>query len=177
MVHGVSKSRTWLSDWIELIVDWECCDSFRWKWRELAIHNTCIHSPQNGPPFQAVIQHWVEFRVLYSRALLVIHFKYSSMYMTIPNSLTVSSLSATICSVLKSVTPLTFFFSNIFGGVSPLISLQILSVFTKKQKTKNKPTVILIVFTLYLYRSTWEELYISSSWSSYLQMWYTSLFI
>ena len=31
-----------------------------------------------------------EFPVLYSRSLLVIHFKYSSVYMSIPNSLTVS---------------------------------------------------------------------------------------
>ena len=34
---------------------------------------------------------WVELHVLYSRSLLVIHFKYSSVYMTFPNSLTIPS--------------------------------------------------------------------------------------
>ena len=33
-------------------------------------------------------KHWAEFPMLYSRTLLVIHFKYSSVYMSIPDSLT-----------------------------------------------------------------------------------------
>ena len=33
-------------------------------------------------------KHWADFPMLYSRTLLVIHFKYSSVYMSIPNSLT-----------------------------------------------------------------------------------------
>ena len=36
--------------------------------------------------------HWAELPALYSRTLLVIHFKDNSVYMWIPNSLTVSSL-------------------------------------------------------------------------------------
>ena len=43
------------------------------------------------PPIQAATQHWAEFHVLYGRSLLVIHFKYSSVYLSIPNSLTTPS--------------------------------------------------------------------------------------
>ena len=42
---------------------------------------TCIHSSPNSPPIQAATEHWAEFLGLYSRSLLVIHFKYSSVYM------------------------------------------------------------------------------------------------
>ena len=65
VVHGVTKSRTRLSNWTEL------------------------NSPPNSPPIQAATYHWAEFPVLYSKSLLVIHFKYSSVYMSIPNSLTI----------------------------------------------------------------------------------------
>ena len=37
----------------------------------------------------AATQPWAEFHVLYSRFLLVIHFEYSRVYMSIPNSLTI----------------------------------------------------------------------------------------
>ena len=40
---------------------------------------TCIHSLPNSFPILAATQHWTEFSVLYSRSLLVIHFKYSSV--------------------------------------------------------------------------------------------------
>ena len=49
IVHGVAKSQTWLSDF--------------------------TYSPPNSPPIQAAIYHWADFPVLYSRTLLVIHFK------------------------------------------------------------------------------------------------------
>ena len=45
------------------------------------------HSPPNAPPLQAATKHRAEFPVVYSRTLLVIHFKDSSVYMPIPNSL------------------------------------------------------------------------------------------
>ena len=38
---------------------------------------TCIHSPPDSLPIQAATWHWAEFPVLYSRSLLVIHFKHS----------------------------------------------------------------------------------------------------
>ena len=56
----------------------KCCDSFRWKVKVLNHTYTWIHSPLNSPPIRA------KFHVLYSRSLLVIHFKYHSVYMSIP---------------------------------------------------------------------------------------------
>ena len=50
-----------------------------------------IYSPLNSLPIQAATQHWAEFPMLYRRLLLVIHFKYSSVYMSILNSLTIPS--------------------------------------------------------------------------------------
>ena len=47
-------------------------------------------------PIQAAISHWAEFRVLCNRSLLVIHFEYIRMYMTIPNSLTIPSPPAIV---------------------------------------------------------------------------------
>ena len=52
---------------------------------------TCILSLPNSPPIQAATQHWAEFQVLYGRSLLVLHFNYSNVYMSIPNSLTIPS--------------------------------------------------------------------------------------
>ena len=52
---------------------------------------TCIHSPLSYPLIQAAIEHRAEFHVLYSRSMLVTCFKYSSLYMSIPNSLTIPS--------------------------------------------------------------------------------------
>ena len=69
-VHGVTKSRTWLSDWTELkvyilyqsITDWQC-DSFRQTVKGLSHTYTCIPSPPNSPAIQAATQHWAEFPV------------------------------------------------------------------------------------------------------------------
>ena len=46
-----------------------------------------VYSILNSPPIQAATKHWAEFHVLSSRSLLVIHFKYSCVYMSITNSL------------------------------------------------------------------------------------------
>ena len=48
-------------------------------------HHTCICSPLNSPSIRPATSHWAEFHVLYSRSLLVIHFKYNSVYMSIPD--------------------------------------------------------------------------------------------
>ena len=55
----------------------------------------------NLSSIQASTKHWVEFHVLSSRSLLVIHFKYSSVHVTFPNSLSLSPYS----SFLKASTP------------------------------------------------------------------------
>ena len=55
----------------------------------------------NLTSIQASTKHWVEFHVLSSRSLLVIHFKYSSVHVTFPNSLSLSPYS----SFLKASTP------------------------------------------------------------------------
>ena len=86
----------------------KCCDSFRWTAKGLSHIYTYIHSPPSSPPIQAATWHWAEFPVLHSRALLAIHFKYSSVYMSILNSLTMTSphpspSPVTISSFSKSV--------------------------------------------------------------------------
>ena len=60
--------------------------------RDSAIHIHVSILPQPQLPFiQAATYHWAELHMLYSRSLLVIHFKYSSGYKSIPNSLTIPS--------------------------------------------------------------------------------------
>ena len=49
------------------------------------------HSPRNSPPMQAATELGRVLCAIYSRSLLVIHFKYSSVYMSVPNSLAVFS--------------------------------------------------------------------------------------
>ena len=46
----------------------------------------------NESVLHCYIYHWAEFPVLYNLSLVVIHLKYSSVYMLIQNSLTVPSL-------------------------------------------------------------------------------------
>ena len=59
--------------------------------RNSAIYIHVSILPETPPPIQADIEHWAEFFMLYNRTLFVIHVKYSSVYMSIPNSLTLSS--------------------------------------------------------------------------------------
>ena len=47
------------------------------KGRDTAIYT---HPPLNCPPIQAAMWHWEELHMLFNRSLLVIHFKYSSVY-------------------------------------------------------------------------------------------------
>ena len=65
------------------------CHHFRWTVKGLSHTYTCILSYPNSPPIQAATWHWAEFPLLYSRSLLVTHFKYSNVYTTFPKSLTV----------------------------------------------------------------------------------------
>ena len=60
------------------------------QWRN-SHTNTGTSSPPKSPPIQAITWHWAEFHVLYGSCLLVIHFKYSWMYVSIPNSLPIPS--------------------------------------------------------------------------------------
>ena len=57
------------------------------QWRDSVIHIQVSIVPQTPLPSQPAAEHWSEFHVLYSRSLLVIHVKYSSVSMSIPNSL------------------------------------------------------------------------------------------
>ena len=68
------------------IANLERCDSFS------HIH-TCIHFPPNSLPSR-LPHNSEQFPVLFRRSLLVIHFKYSSVYMLIPSSLTIPSPSS-----------------------------------------------------------------------------------
>ena len=47
--------------------------------------------PLDSPVIQPAASCWAEFPVLFSRPLLVTYFKYGSVYMSIPNSLTIPS--------------------------------------------------------------------------------------
>ena len=73
------------------IADLQCCNGFRWTAKGLGHTCTCIHSPPNSAPIQAVTWHWAEFPGLHSRSLLGIHRKYSRVCVSIPNFLTVPS--------------------------------------------------------------------------------------
>ena len=81
---------------------WQCCDSFKWTMKGFSHTYTCIQCSSNSPPIQTSTKYWVEFHVLYSRSLWVIHLKYNSVYMLIPNLLTapppiiISSLSKSV---------------------------------------------------------------------------------
>ena len=66
-----------------------CCNSFRWTVKGFSHTYTCFHSPPSSSLIQAAIGNWAEFPELYNRSSLVIHLKYSSVYMSIPNSLTI----------------------------------------------------------------------------------------
>ena len=72
---------------LHLKADSQCWDSLRHTAEWLSHTHTCVHSPQL-PSHPGCHIHWAEFPVIPSRSLLVNHFKYSSVYMSIPNSLT-----------------------------------------------------------------------------------------
>ena len=59
--------------------------------------NSTIHSPPNPSSQPAFHINWVEFHVLCYRSLLVVHFKYSSVYMSIPNSISILSSPSWQC--------------------------------------------------------------------------------
>ena len=71
-------------------------------------------------PVQAAAWHRAESPVLHSRSLLVLHFKFSSVYKSIPNSLTISShhpsLLAAISSLSKSESLFLFCISPSLSG-------------------------------------------------------------
>ena len=92
-IHAVAKSRTQLSNWTEL--NWWPINNIVTVSGEQRVRTQpYMHpSPPNSPPTQAATWHWAEFPVLPSRSLLVLHVKYSSVSMSIPDSLTIHSPS------------------------------------------------------------------------------------
>ena len=79
-----------------LILYWGTSDEqtmwwFRWTAKGFSRTCTWIPSPPDSPPVQDAAEHWAEFPVPHSRFLLLIHFKYSSVRMSIPSSLTLPS--------------------------------------------------------------------------------------
>ena len=72
------------------------------EWRDSAIHIHVSILPK--PPLPSELAHNIEqFHVLYNRALLVIHFKYSSVYMTFPKSLTNSSQASLVAQTVTNL--------------------------------------------------------------------------
>ena len=69
-----------------IIVDLQSCVRIRHSAKWFSYAYTCIHSFSNYFPILVIEVYWVEFLVLYSRSLLVIYFKYSSVGKSIPNS-------------------------------------------------------------------------------------------
>ena len=77
-------------DWatsLQVKADSQCCDRLRCTASDSAIHIHVSILPQL-PSHPGCHIHWAEFPVIPSRSLLVNRFKYSSVYMSIPNSLT-----------------------------------------------------------------------------------------
>ena len=68
--------------------------------------------------FPLALLHNIEQSVLYSRSLLVTHFKYSSVYMSIPNSLTIPSPHPSPCNH-KFAKSLSLFFFFLDGHAEP----------------------------------------------------------
>ena len=73
------------------VASWQSCNNFRWTAKGLSHPNTCTYSSPNAPPFPAATEHWPELHVPYSMPLFIIPLKYSGVYMSIPNSLTIPS--------------------------------------------------------------------------------------
>ena len=89
--------------------------SFGWTTERLSHAYSCIHSPLNSPPVQVATSHRAEFPVLDGRSLLVIHFKYSSVYMSISNSLSPGAsrlliLPGSFVRLMHFLVPITRFF-------------------------------------------------------------------
>ena len=93
---------------------------------------------------------WAEFPVLYSRFLLVTHYKYRRVYMLIPNSLTISSPFffpiTTVTSFSKSVSTFllqkyihlyNFFLDSTYKGCFTIFLLPWLTSFSR---TVSRPT-------------------------------------
>ena len=59
------------------------------------------------PPIQAATYHWSEFHVLYSMSLLVIRFKHSRVYVSIPNSRTIPFAHPSPLATIKKKNELT----------------------------------------------------------------------
>ena len=84
------------------------------QWRD-----TCASSPPRPPPFQAATYHGAEFHVLHSRSLLVIHFKYSSVYMPF---FSFHCLILTWTLLGKTVFPLNSIIQFVHkSGISPIL--------------------------------------------------------
>ena len=118
-VQGTLKSllqchslKAWTNSVVILIVSGE-------QQKDSAIH-THIHSPPDSPSIQATTQHWAEFHMLYSRSLLVIHFKYISVYMLIPNSLIIPSTHPPTCTTVSSFSKSMSLF--LFGKLLCIVS-------------------------------------------------------
>ena len=73
------------------------------QWRDSAIHIRVSILPQTPLLSRLAHNRWAEFHVLYSRSLLVIHFKCNRVYMTFPKSLTIPFPPAMVSSFSKSV--------------------------------------------------------------------------
>ena len=83
-VHRVAKSQTW---WLNIkIIDLQCCviNSFRYTAKRICY--THIRCFIDCFPIQVITEYWVKFPVPSSRFLLVIHFIYNSVCMSVPTT-------------------------------------------------------------------------------------------
>ena len=106
-VHGVSQAR--IPEWVAISFSREsawprdqthisCIGRqilYHWAtrgiWFSYITANTYIYSLSNFFPISVMKEYWAEFPVLCRRSLLAVYLKYSSMYLSIPNSLTILS--------------------------------------------------------------------------------------
>ena len=71
VVHGVTKSWTWLSNWTTITDDLQCCVSFRCTAKWFNYTFASIYSFSNSFPIWLTTECWVEFPVLYRTSLLI----------------------------------------------------------------------------------------------------------
>ena len=100
------------------------------EWKDSVIQIHASISPQTPASLQAAAERWAEFPVLYSRSLLVIHFKYSTVCMSVPNFLTVPSFYSpsrahSLSSFSKSLQVCFFFVSSFVSFKIPHIRTMI----------------------------------------------------
>ena len=122
------------------IVDLQCYVSFRYTAKWINYTYTCIHSFVDSFPVESLQSIEVEFPVLYSKSLLVIHFIHSTVYMSVTMYQVISMLpllhgnhklfstSMSLCFINRLIRTLKKFFFNLKYVISYHICISLTSL-------------------------------------------------